>query len=38
MTIQAALGRARALEATKFADDVRVVPAQSEPQLIDIRV
>jgi len=38
MTIQAAVGRAVALENTKFADDVRIVPAGPYRPFIDIRV
>jgi hypothetical protein len=37
MTIQAAVGRANALDKTKFADDVRIVEAASETRLIDLR-
>jgi hypothetical protein len=38
MSIQAALGRAKALEETRFADDVRIVPTRSEGQFVDLRV
>jgi len=38
MTIQAAMGRAQALDKTRFADDVRIVPARDTAQLIDLRV
>jgi hypothetical protein len=38
MTIQAAVGRASALEKTKFADDVRIVPTFGAQRSVDLKV